>query len=206
MISLAVDPPRLHAVASAADRSAALSAGLPAVFAGTTFDPADPVLADVCGSSSRVVLRTGMLPLAMHREIFWWVATCHANGERVINTSEWNQWAAVAAGDASVRWDNIAPAWLREGVKLYACLQMKAGQPTWSTVLQVRVFAARFGEFAVARGIGHPALVDDPSQLRALALEFRAFLAQWRRERPSMAVPAAARSTPGQSPAPCDSW
>jgi hypothetical protein len=92
------EPPGLHAVTSAADRSQALAAGLPAVFAGTTFDPADPVLAEVCGSSSRVVLRTGMLPLAMQREISWWVATCHANGERVINTSEWSQWAAVAAG------------------------------------------------------------------------------------------------------------
>jgi hypothetical protein len=39
----------------------------------------------------------------------------------------------------------------------------------------VHVFAARFGEFAVTRGISHLALVDDPSQLRALALEFRAF-------------------------------
>jgi integrase len=265
------EPPGLHAVTSAADRSAALAAGLPAVFGGTTFDPADPVLADVCGSSSRVVLRTGMLPLAMQREISWWVATCHANGERVINTSEWNQWAAVAAGvvqhrpgvrsfadlalaewsaawarafhaahgrlaaaatreraetalrgmlprlavhysdapwwkhdlwclrfdpriprrdhephgDASVRWDTIAPPWLREGVKFYTCLQMEAGQLTWSTVLQVHVFAARFSEFAVTRGISHPALVDDPSQLRALALEFRAFLTQWRRERPA---------------------
>ena len=62
---------------------------------------------------------------------------------------------------------------------------MEAGQLTWSTVLQMHVFAARFSEFALARGIGHPALVDDPAQLRALALEFRAFLHQWRRERPA---------------------
>ena len=141
----------------------------------------------------------------MQREISWWMATCHANGERVINTSDWNRWAATAAevvrhrpevcsfadlvlaewmtawaraipratrqvrraatrdraetalrgllprlaihysdapwwnhdlwclrfdpriprrdhephGDAAIRWDNIAPAWLREGVKFY---------------------------------------------------------------------------------------
>jgi hypothetical protein len=60
-------------------------------------------------------------------------------------------------GDASVRWDYIAPPWLREGVNFYAHLQMEAGQLTWSTVLQVHVFAARLSEFALARGIGHPA-------------------------------------------------
>src|ERR1022692_3502610 len=56
-------------------------------------------------------------------------------------------------GDASVRWDNIAPPWLREGVKFYTYLQMEAGQLTWSTVLQVHVFAARFSEFTRDRGI-----------------------------------------------------
>jgi integrase len=266
-------PPLLRAadLADRQARSAALVVDLPAVFAGTTFDPVDPVLAEVCSSSSRVVLRTGMLPVPMQREISWWVATCHANGERVVRTGDWNQWAAVAAGvvrhrprvcsfadlalaewsaawarafrathgrlpaaltreraetalrgmlprlavhysdapwwkhdlwclrfdpriprrdhephgDASVRWDNIAPPWLREGVKFYTYLQMEAGQLTWSTVLQVHVFAARFSEFTRERGIDQPALVDDPSQLRALALEFRAFLHQWRRERPA---------------------
>ena len=43
------EPPRhLHAVSGAADRmdrTAAMVAGLPEVFAGTAFDPADPVLA-----------------------------------------------------------------------------------------------------------------------------------------------------------------
>jgi integrase len=268
------EPPRFLRAADPADRmvrSAALVAGLPAVFAGTTFDPAGPVLAEVCSSSSSAVLRTGMLPVPMQREISWWLATCHASGEHVIRTGEWNQWSAVAAGvvrhrpevrsfadlpaaewaaawarafharrgrlaaagtrlraeaalrgmlprlavhysdepwwkhdvwclrfdpriprrdhephgDASVRWDTIAPPWLREGVKFYTYLQMEAGQLTWSTVLQTHVFAARFSEFALARGIGHPALVDDPSQLRALALEFRVFLHQWRRERPA---------------------
>ena len=199
------------------------------------------------------MLRTGTLPVPMQREISWWLATCHANGERVVNTSDWRRWAATAAevvaapgrgalvrgpdpggvdgrvgagvprrprparcrgtrrtaetalrgllprlavhysdapwwkhdlwclrfdpriprrehephGDASVRWDDIAPPWLREGVKFYTCLQMESGQLTWSTVLQVHVFAARFGGFALSRGIGHPALADDPSQLRA---------------------------------------
>jgi integrase len=266
--------PGLHAITGPPGglaRSAALMSGLAPVFAAATFDPADPVLAEVCSSSSRAVLRTGMLPVPMQREISWWVATCHANGERVIRTGEWNQWAAIAAGiaarrpevrsfadlplaewmaawvrafhaahgrlpaagtreragaalggmlprlavyysdapwwkhdlwclrfdpriprrdhephgDASVRWDNIEPSWLREGVKFCTRLQLETGQLTWSTVMQVHVFAARFGEFALARGLGHPALTADPSQLRALALDFRAFLQRWRRDRPA---------------------
>ena len=218
-----------------------------------------------------MALRTDELPVPMQREISWWLATCHANGERVVNTYDWKRWVATAAevtrsrpqvcsfadltlpewtaawarkyhadhgqfasphtrakadsalsgllprlaihysdapwwkhdlwclrfdpriphrdhephGDASVRWDNIAPSWLREGVKFYTCLQLESGQLTWSTVLQVHVFAARLGEFAVTRNLNHPALVDDPSQLRAVAMEFRAFLQQWRRERPA---------------------
>ncbi|MGH3404102.1 MAG: hypothetical protein ACRDRJ_16605 [Streptosporangiaceae bacterium] len=258
------EPPRhLHAVSGAADRMdriAAMVAGLPEVFAGTAFDPADPVLAEVCSASSVMVLRTDVLPVPMQREVSWWLATCHANGERVVNTYDWKRWVATAAevtgarppvcsfadltlpewmaawarkyhgdhgrfasphtrakagsalsgllprlaiyysdapwwkhdlwclrfdpriprrdhephGDASVRWDNIAPPWLREGVKFYTCLQLESGQLSWSTVLQVHVFAARLGEFALARNLNHPALADDPSHLRAVALEFRA--------------------------------
>ena len=59
-------------------------------------------------------------------------------------------------GDASVRWDTIAPPWLRDGVKFYTYLQMEAGQLTWSTVLQTHVFAARFSEFTLARGTRPP--------------------------------------------------
>ena len=77
------------------------------------------------------------------------------------------------------------PPWLREGVKFYLYLQLESGQLTWSTVVPGHVFAARFSEFAVSRGLTTPALADDPSQLRPLVLEFRAFLRQWRRERPA---------------------
>lgn len=59
-------------------------------------------------------------------------------------------------GDASVRWDNIALPWLREGVKFCTYLQLESGQLTWLTVLQVHVFAARFGEFAHTRNLDHP--------------------------------------------------
>jgi integrase len=269
------EPPRhLHAVSGAADRldrNAALVAGLPDVFTGTVFDPGDPVVGEACSAGSTMALRTDELPVPMQREISWWLATCHANGERVVNTYDWKRWVATAAevtrsrpqvcsfagltlpewtaawarkyhadhgqfasphtrakadsaltgllprlaihysdapwwkhdlwclrfdpriphrdhephGDASVRWDNIAPSWLREGVKFYTYLQLESGQLTWSTVLQVHVFAARLGEFAVTGNLNHPALVDDPSQLRAVAMEFRAFLQQWRRERPA---------------------
>jgi hypothetical protein len=95
------EPPRhLHAVPEAAarlDRNAALVAGLPGVFAGTVFDPADPGLAGVCSAGSVMVLRTDKLPVPMQREISWWLATCHANGERVVNTSDWRRWVATAA-------------------------------------------------------------------------------------------------------------
>ena len=94
------EPPRhLHVIPGAADRmdrTAALVAGLPDVFAGTAFDPADPVLAKVCSAGSVMVLRTDALPVSMQREISWWLATCHANGERVVNTSDWRRWVATA--------------------------------------------------------------------------------------------------------------
>ena len=94
------EPPRhLHAVSGAADRTdrtAAIVAGLPEVFAGTAFDPADPVLAEVCSASSVMVLRTDALPVPMQREVSWWLATCHANGERVVNTYDWKRWVATA--------------------------------------------------------------------------------------------------------------
>jgi integrase len=88
-------------------------------------------------------------------------------------------------GDAMIRWDDIEPAWLREGARFYTGLQVESGQITWSTVFQSHVYAARLGGFAVSRGISGPALTDDPSQLRAVALDFQAFLRQWRRERPA---------------------
>jgi hypothetical protein len=34
------------------------------------------------------VLPTDTLPLPMQREISWWCATCHADGERVVDTSD----------------------------------------------------------------------------------------------------------------------
>ena len=45
---------------------------------------------------SPIVLRTDALPVPMQREICWWLATCHASGERVIDTSDWKRWAAIA--------------------------------------------------------------------------------------------------------------
>ena len=88
-------------------------------------------------------------------------------------------------GDAVIRWDDIEPAWLREGAKFYTGLQVEAGQITWSTVFQTHVFAARLAGFALSRNLGRPALTDDPCQLRAVTLDFQSFLRQWRRERPA---------------------
>ena len=41
-------------------------------------------------------------------------------------------------GDAMIRWDDIEPAWLREGAKFYTGLQVESGQITWSTVFQAQ--------------------------------------------------------------------
>ncbi len=268
------EPPRLgyHGASRAADRlscSEALVASLTGTaFEANTFDPADPALANVVSAGSQVVLRTSVLPVPMQREISWWIATCHANGERVVDTSDWKRWTATAAevvrrqphvssfadlnlpewmtawsrgfhadhdrmaapatreraenalrevlarltvhysdapwwkhdvwclrfdpriphreheprGQSSTRWDNITPAWLREGFKFYLHLKLESGQLTWSSVAPWHVYAARFGEFATSRHLDHPALVDATAELRPLMLEFRTFLQQWRRE------------------------
>src|SRR5208282_4531743 len=84
-------------------------------------------------------------------------------------------------GESSVRWDDIQPRWLRDGYTFYLYLQLESGQLTWSSVAPWRVFAARFSEFLISRGIDHPALAGDPSGLRPLVLDFRVFLRQWRR-------------------------
>ena len=96
------EPPQLghRGATGAADRlsrSATLVADIASVFAAATFDPADPDLAQVLSAGSHVVLRTDMLPVPMQREISWWMATCHATGERVIDTSDWKRWAGTAA-------------------------------------------------------------------------------------------------------------
>jgi len=84
-------------------------------------------------------------------------------------------------GESSVRWDGIQPRWLRDGYTFWLYLQLESGQLTWSSAAPWHVFASRFSEFTVSRGLDYPALTDDPAQLRPLMLEFRAFLRQWRR-------------------------
>jgi integrase len=265
------NPPRhLHAAGAGKDplnASAALIAGLAAPFAGTVFDPADPVLAVFCAADSPSVLRTDGLPVPMQREICWWLAACHGSGERVIDTTDWRRWTATALdviagqpqvrsfadlaleewmtawvrkfhadhgrlpaagsrqraasalrgllprlavrysdepwwkhdvwclrfdpriprreheprGESSVRWDGIQPRWLRGGYTFWLHLQLESGQLTWSSAAPSHVFASRFSEFAVSRGLDHPALVSDPAGLRPLMLDFRVFLRQWKR-------------------------
>lgn len=268
------NPPRLLGAVSddgRLDRSAQLVEGIPDAFAGTVFDPADLRLAGAFSARSESVLRTGLLPVPMQREISWWLATCQDNGERVVNANDWRQWAAVAAGvaaarpevrsfadlsmaewmaewsrkfhagrgrlpaagtraklatalrgllprlavcysdapwwthdlwclrfdpriprrphephgDAVISWDNIEPAWLRDGARFYTGLQVESGQITWSTVFQSHVFTARLAAFVLSRGITGPALADDPSRLRAVTLDFQSFLREWRRDRPA---------------------
>jgi len=84
-------------------------------------------------------------------------------------------------GESSVRWDNIQPRWLRDGYTFYLWMLLESGQLTWSSVAPWRVFASRFSEFLISRGIDHPALTADPAGLRPLVLDFRAFLRRWRR-------------------------
>jgi integrase len=123
----------------AADRlaqSAALAEGLPAAFAASTFNPADPALAGVFMAGSRTTrLCTGALPVPMRREIAWWVACCQASGERQIHASEWNRWAATAAGVVQ----------RRPEVCSFADLPLGEWMTAWG-----RVFHARHGRMASA--------------------------------------------------------
>ncbi len=117
-------------------QSAALAEGLPAAFAASTFNPADPALAGVFMAGSRTTrLCTGALPVPMRREIAWWVATCQASGERQIHASEWNRWAATAA-DVVQR---------RPEVCSFADLPLSEWMTAWG-----RVFHARHGRMASA--------------------------------------------------------
>jgi integrase len=271
------DPPQQGTATAATagerlSRSAALVADLPPVFATTTFDPmAEPAVAEVFMTGSQITrLHTGMLPVPMRREISWWIARCHASGERLIHASEWNRWAATAAevvarhsqvcsfvdlglaewmtawvrhfhtdhgrmpairsreraeialrgmlrplavrysdadwwqhdvwslkldpriprrehesrGNTAVRWEELHPAWLRDGFKFYLRLQLESGQLTWSSVMPLHACVFRFAAFLASRNIDHPALVADPArQLRALALDFRTFLQGWTKNR-----------------------
>ncbi len=89
-------------------------------------------------------------------------------------------------GTPSVRWDDIQPPWLREGDKFYTYLQLESGQLTWSTVLRgARVRRPVQRVRPLPRASATPPWRTIPSQLRAVVLEFRAFLRQWRRERPA---------------------
>ncbi|MFJ9566065.1 tyrosine-type recombinase/integrase [Streptomyces fuscichromogenes] len=68
------------------------------MFTGSLFDPRDPRLAGVFMIGSRQTrLDITALPVAMRREVGWWLATCARTGERQAHASEWNRWAATAA-------------------------------------------------------------------------------------------------------------
>jgi integrase len=133
------DPPQPGLLLPGADRlaqSGALAEGLPAAFAATVLDPADPALAGVFMAGSRATpLRIGALPAPMRREIAWWVATCQASGERQIHASEWNRWAATAA-DVAAR---------RPQVCSFADLDLAEWMTAWG-----RVFHAGHGRIASA--------------------------------------------------------
>ena len=87
-------------------------------------------------------------------------------------------------GNTAVRWDNLEPAWLRDGFKFYLRLQLESGQVTWSSVMPQHAIIFRFAAFLASRGISHPALAGPGHELRALALDFRTFLHGWTRTRP----------------------
>ncbi len=87
-------------------------------------------------------------------------------------------------GNTAIRWQELEPAWLRDGFKFYLRLQLESGQLTWSSAMPQHAFAFRFAAFLASRGIGHPALTADPGQgLRAVALDFRTFLHGWGKTR-----------------------
>ncbi len=87
-------------------------------------------------------------------------------------------------GNTAIRWQQLEPAWLRQGFKFYLRLQLESGQLTWSSAMPQHAFAFRFAAFLASRGIDHPALTADPGQeLRVVALEFRTFLHGWGKTR-----------------------
>ena len=71
----------------------------------------------------------------MRREIAWWLAACHASGERQIHASEWNRWAATAAEVAR----------RRPEVCSFADLSLGEWMTAWG-----RVFHAGHGRMASA--------------------------------------------------------
>jgi integrase len=85
--------------------------------------------------------------------------------------------------NTATRWASITPDWLREGVKFYLHLGLESGYLSWSSVNPQHSFFARFGAFVLEQELDHPALVDDPAELRSVALTFGTFLHAWRRER-----------------------
>ncbi len=205
----------------------------------------------------------------MQREICWWLATCHANGERVVDTCDWRRWTATASDVAAERpqvrsfsdlalaewmtaWSTGStpitagsrpgsrdraeaalrgmlprlairysdePWWKHEcgacgstrgsltastsptgtppsgGItsrpggcaraQVLPYILMEAGQLTWSTVAAV---AGVRGPVQRVRHLprNRPSRPRGrPAGLRPMALEFRAFLRQWRREPPA---------------------
>lgn len=81
-------------------------------------------------------------------------------------------------GAHPVRFADVGPAWLAEGMKFYLRVRLESGYWAWTSVHAQRSWiAVGLVDFLAERHIDHPALCDDPDrQLRPLALELASFL------------------------------
>lgn len=75
-------------------------------------------------------------------------------------------------GTQAIHWHRVEPQWLRLGAMWHVKMTLTSGQLRWSTALGRLHGLQRFGRFAAAEGIDHPALCDDPEQLQPLMLRF----------------------------------
>jgi len=80
----------------------------------------------------------------------------------------------------SVRWFDLEPAWLREGIKFYGRVSLETEQLVWSTIARFPDHARHFARFLGARGIDEPRLADDPGGVRQVALDYAGFLHEQR--------------------------
>lgn len=80
-------------------------------------------------------------------------------------------------GSHRITFTGIEPGWLAEGMKFYLRLRLETGYWSWTSALTHRSWIdTGLAGFLAARHIDHPALCDDPGQLRGLALELASFL------------------------------
>lgn len=80
----------------------------------------------------------------------------------------------------SIRWFDIEPSWLRDGLKWYARISLETERLTWSTVGRLPEAGRYLSRFLADRGIDEPHLSVDAGELRRIALDFAGWLGERR--------------------------